>query len=185
LPAPPPSPAPQKRRFQRVTQKSDKPHPAPQTYIDTLPSTMQLQDPVAEVTYAVEIFNRNARSGGLSNRVHVPAVVTLPPPSDLAADLTGDGVLLTWTSAGESQNVAANSSANSPSLRLRYRIYRRDELSGKDAIAGEIKVGDPGPAKFMDAGFEWEKTYLYRITAVTVIKHPDSEVQVEGDDTPA
>jgi hypothetical protein len=185
LPAPPPSPAPQKRRFQRpVTQKSDKPHPAPQTYIDTLPSTMQLQDPVAEVTYAVEIFNRNARSGGLSNRVHVPAVVTLPPPSDLAADLTGDGVLLTWTSAGESQNVAANSSANSPSLRLRYRIYRRDELSGKDAIAGEITVGDPGPAKFMDAGFEWEKTYLYRITAVSIIKRPDSEVQVEGDDTP-
>ena len=186
LPAPPLSPAPQKRRFQRpVAQKSDKPHPAPQTYIDTLPSAMQRQDPAAEVTYAVEVFNRNARSGGLSNRVHVPAIVTLPPPGDLAAELTGDGVVLTWTSAGESQNVAANSSANSlSSLRLRYRIYRRDETSGKDAVAGEINVGDPGPAKFMDAGFEWEKTYLYRITAVSIIHRPDSEVQVEGDDTP-
>ncbi len=185
LPEPPPSAVPQKRRFQRpAAQKSDKPHPAPQTYIDTLPSAMQRQDPAAEVTYAVEVFNRNARSAGLSNRVHVPALVTLPPPSDLAADLTGDGVVLTWTSAGESQNVAANSSANPPHLRLRYRIYRREETSGKDAVAGEIPVGDPSPVRFMDSGFEWEKTYQYRITAVSIIKRPDSEVQVEGDDTP-
>ena len=145
---------------------------------------MQRQDPAAEVTYAVEVLNRNARSAGLSNRVHVPALVTLPPPSDLAADLTGDGVVLTWTSAGESQNVAANSSANPPHLRLRYRIYRREETSGKDAVAGEVPVGDPSPVRFMDSGFEWEKTYLYRITAVSIIKRPDSEVQVEGDDTP-
>jgi len=161
-----------------AAQKSDSARPAAlQTYTGTLPSAMQPLDPAAEVTYAVEVLNRNARGAGLSNRVHVSAVATLPPPADLAAELTGDGVVLTWTSAGESQNV--------PNVQHRYRVYRRDQSSGKDAIAGEVPIPtpEPGPVRFTDSTFEWEKTYLYRITAVTIIKRPDSEVQVEGDDT--
>jgi len=179
---PAPSSAPQKSGSARpAAQKSGSPRPAPQAYTDTLPSTMQQQDPDAEVTYAVEVLNRNARGAGLSNRVHVPAMLTLPPPGDLSAELTGDGVVLTWTSAGESQNVPTKSLG----VKHRYRIYRRDESSGKDAIAGEVPVGEAGPAKFTDSSFEWERTYLYRITAVSIVKQPDSEVQVEGDDTPA
>jgi hypothetical protein len=38
--------------------------PAPQTYIDPLPATMQQEDPSAEATYAVEVLNRNARGAG-------------------------------------------------------------------------------------------------------------------------
>jgi len=182
LPAPAPSAAPKKSG--RAAQKSGAPPAAPQTYTDTLPATMQRQDPSAEVTYAVEVLNRNARGGGLSNRVHVSAVVTLSPPSGLSAELTGDGVVLTWTSAGEPQNLPTNS----PAVQHRYRIYRRNESSGKDAIAGEVPVPSPerGPVHFTDSTFEWEKTYLYRITTVSIAKHPDSnsEVQVEGDDTP-
>src|ERR1017187_5017707 len=163
-------------------QKSGTPRPAPQTYTDTLPSARQQQDPAAEITYAVEVLNRNARGAGLSNRVHVPAILTLPPPPDLAAELTGDGVVLTWTSAGELQT-SASPFNNSP-VQFRYRIYRRDESSGKDAIAGEVPLGEPGSIHFTDSSLEWEKTYLYRITAVSIIKRPDSEIKVEGDDTP-
>jgi hypothetical protein len=136
---------------------------------------MQQQDPSVEVTYAVEVLNRHARGAGLSNRVHVPAIVTLPPPGDLAAELTGDGVVLTWTSPGE---------VRTPGIQHRYRIYRLDESSGKDAIAGEVPLDESGPVHFTDSTFEWEKTYLYRITAVSIVKRSDSEVQVEGDDTP-
>ncbi|MGD0417293.1 MAG: hypothetical protein ABSA80_18185 [Terriglobales bacterium] len=174
LPAPPA--APQKSTAAHsAPKKSGAQRPAPQTYTDTLPANMQTQDPATEIIYAVQILNRSARGAGLSNRVHVPAIVTLPPPGDLAAELTGDGVVITWTSAGETQN---------PSLQFRYRIYRRDEASGKDAIAGEVPLGEPGPAHFTDSSFDWERTYLYRITAVSIVKRPDSEVQVEGDDTP-
>jgi hypothetical protein len=184
LPAPSAT-APRKRGSRRpAEQKSGSPRPAPLTCTDTLPANMQSQDPAAEVTYAIEVLNRSARGAGLSNRVHVPAVVTLPPPGDLAAELTGDGVVLTWTSAGESQSAPANSASNSSSVQHRYRIYRRDESSGKDAIAGEVPAGEPGLAHFTDSSFEWEGTYLYRITAVSIVKRPDSEVQVEGDDTP-
>jgi hypothetical protein len=149
--------------------------PAPQTYTDTLPASLQQPDPSAEVTYAVEVLNRNARGGGVSNRVHVPAIATLPPPSDLATELTDAGVVLTWTSVPES--------ANSAGVQRRYRIYRRDESSGKDAVAGELPLGAPNPVHFTDSGFAWEQNYLYRVTTVSIVKRSDSEVQVEGDDT--
>lgn len=153
--------------------KSQTPRSAPQSYTDTLPSSLLQHNSAAEITYAIEVLNRNARGEGVSNRVHVPAIMTLPAPGDLAAELTGDGVVLTWTSS---------ESTISPGVQIRYRIYRRDENSGKDAIAGEVPA-DPGPARFTDSSFDWGATYLYRITAVSIVKRPDSEVQIEGEDT--
>src|SRR5208282_4509178 len=128
--ASPPAPpvVPKQPKAPRGTAQKPASPPAPQTYTDTLPAAMQQQDPAAEVTYAVEVLNRNARGAGLSNRVHVPALVTEPPPADLSAELTGDGVVLTWTSAGESQRVPASP----PGVQLRYRIYRRQEGLGDE-----------------------------------------------------
>jgi fibronectin type 3 domain-containing protein len=159
-----------------ATQKSSAPRPETDTFTDTFPVALETQDPAAEITYAVEVLNRNSRSAGLSTRVHVPAVLTLPPPVDLATELTGEGIVLTWTSAAEPSH---------PGLQFLYRIYRRDESSGKDAIAGEVSVSaaETGPRHFTDSAFEWEKTYLYRVTAVSVIQRADSELQVEGEDT--
>jgi len=161
-----------------------------QTGTDTLSANLLSENPDAELTYAVEVLNPNARGAGLSNRVHVPAIATLPAPGDLAATLTDDGVLLTWTSSG--------APPAKPGVQHRYRIYRRTEKTGemaardqstnkgdgKSVIAGEIPVDEPGAVHFLDA-IEWEKTYVYRITAVTVINRPGREVQVEGDDSPA
>ena len=181
----------------KSSQKSQpKPPPVPQTYTDTLPASALSQTPDAEISYAVEVLNRNARGAGLSNRVRVPAIATMPAPDDLAATLTANGVLLTWTSAGPPPA--------QPGVEHRYRIYRRIESEGTDnagnqslgqtnkkeekaIIAGEIPVGEAGPAHFpahfLDS-IEWEKTYLYWITAVTILHRQDSEVQVEGDDSP-
>jgi hypothetical protein len=172
LPAPSAAPS-------ATQQKSGSARLAPQTYTDTLPAAAQRQDSSADVSYAVQVLNRNARGAGFSNRVHVSAIVTLPPPSDFAAALTDDGVVLTWTSAGESQS----SPTNSLSVEHRYRIYRRDESSGKEAVAGEVPLGEAGSAHFTDSGLEWERTYFYRITAVSIVKRLDSEAQIEGDDT--
>ncbi|MGA3103192.1 MAG: hypothetical protein ABSD53_01845 [Terriglobales bacterium] len=174
-----PSSNPQLPSSKKASQKkSAAQRQPPEIYTDTLPAAMQRPDPAADVTYAVEVLNRNARGAGLSNRVHVPAIITLPPPNDLAPKLTADGVVLTWTSAAEPPN-AANA------VQYRYRIYRRDQSSGKDAIAGEIPVpsNEPQTTQFTDSTFEWEKTYLYRVTAVSLLRRPESEVQVEGDDS--
>ena len=148
-----------------------------QTFTDSLPSKLQERNPTGDVTYAVEVLNRDRRGAGLSNRVHVPVAPTYPPPEHPTAELTGDGVALTWTSAGETTIV--------PGVQHRYRIYRRDESTGKDAIAGEVPARESGPVRFVDSSFEWEKTYLYRITAVSIVSRPASSVQVEGEDSPA
>jgi hypothetical protein len=143
------------------------------------------RDASDDVIYAVEVLNRNGRGAGISNLVHVPAVSTLPPPNDLSATLSGDGVSLTWTGESESKREQRDAPALSLGVQHRYRIYRREEATGKDAIAGEVDVSEAGPAHFTDSGFEWEKTYLYRITAVSIAKRPEGEVQVEGEDSAA
>jgi hypothetical protein len=173
------SPAPSAKKPSQ--KKSAAQRQPPEIYTDSLPAAMQQPDPAADFTYAVEVLNRNARGAGLSNRVHVPAIITLPPPNDLAPKLTADGVVLTWTTAAERPTAA--DTANT--VRYRYRIYRRDQASGKDAIAGEIPVSSSNPqtTQFTDSTFEWEKTYLYRVTAVSLLRGPESEVQVEGDDS--
>ncbi|MBI3647018.1 MAG: hypothetical protein HY233_13820 [Acidobacteriales bacterium] len=160
----------------RPTPPAGSAQPKPQVYTDTLPQTVQEQNPNGEITYAAEVLNRDNRSAGLSNRVRVLAVPTLPPPSDFNAQLTADGVVLTWTSAGLSSAL--------PGVQHRYRIYRRDENTGKGAIAGEPPMGEAGPMRVQDSSFEWGKAYLYSITAVSIVSRAGSEVQVEGDDSP-
>ena len=57
------------------------------------------------------------------------------------------------------------------------------EGTSKDVIAGEVPLGEPASSHFTDSNFVWEKTYLYRVTTVSIVKRTDREIQVEGDDT--
>lgn len=167
---PPPTITPKKSAHKSPARQS-----TPQTFTDTLPPSALSDNPEAELTYAVEVLNRAARGAGPSNRVHIPANITLSAPADLAAQPNEDGVLLTWTSTG--------APAASFGTQFRYRIYRRDENAGKEMVAGEVPVGVAGPVHFLDA-IEWERTYLYRITAVSIVSRSGGDVQVEGDDSP-
>jgi hypothetical protein len=142
-------------------------------YIDEI-STAGI-DPLVSFTYAVEVTNDRGRSAGLSNRAQVPAAPTLPPPAGFTAQVTADGILLSWTPLPP--RVAP------PELRYVYRIYRREE-NGKDKIAVELPL-DAAPNSFLDPNFEWEKKYTYHATVVTLIhREAGPEAQVEGDDTP-
>ena len=147
-----------------------------QTFTDKLPSSALSDSPDADVIYAVEVLNRNGRGAGPSNRVHIPAIRTLAPPTDFAAQPNEDGILLTWTSAGEPAQISG--------AKFRYRIYRRDESRQQEMAVGEVPVDAAGAAHFLDV-IEWEKTYLYRITAVSIVTRPSGEVQIEGDDSAA
>lgn len=146
-------------------------------FTDTLPPFVQEQNSTGDITYAVEVVNRDRRGAGLSNRATVPALPTLPPPADFRAELTGSGVAFTWTDP-----VVATSL---PGVQHRYRIYRRDESTGRDTIAIESGADEAGAAHAQDSSFEWEKTYFYRITFLSTQSRPGAEVQVEGDDSPA
>lgn len=146
------------------------------TYVDTLPTTLEQQRPLSQASYAVETKNFNGRSSGLSNQVQIPLAPTPPAPQDVKVNVTGDGVVLTWTGA-----LPESSSAE---MRYFYRVYRRDAITKKDAIAGEVGLGDT-TATLVDRSFEWQKTYEYRVSGVTVVHEGDSTVQVEGADSVA
>jgi hypothetical protein len=152
-------------------------------YADSLPSsaTTKLD---ARVTYAVEVLNDSLRTAGLSNQATVSGAPTLPPPSDFAAQITADGVLLRW------KEVVPQSTP--PDLRYAYRIYRRLEGGDKDVLVAEVAAGSD---QFVDHSFEWQKTYNYRMTVVTLLSvstcaegEPSANCNpaqaVEGADTP-
>ena len=146
------------------------------SYTDTLPETHQV-NPTAEITYALDVRNDRGRSAGLSNQVKVPAAPTLPPPQSFNAQVTAQGVLLSWACA------SAAATAGVP-VRYRIRVYRRPEEAKTDSRVGEVDAPDCSKPGWLDQTFEWEKTYRYRATVVTVVSAPEKpEAEVEGDDT--
>lgn len=140
-------------------------------FIDAIPASLLGSDPNSQIFYAVTILNQNYRSAGISNVVAVPAMVAPAAPSDFQAQITAEGVVVGWK---ETQ---------AATVKQFYRVYRRAEGATADAVAGEEPLGS---TQLADHNFEWEKTYSYRATVVTVIHvegKPDTEF--ESADTPA
>jgi hypothetical protein len=145
-------------------------------YTDTLPQALQSHTG-DQVTYAVEVLNESQRSGGLSNEVQVPAAPALPPPGNFQAQVTSDGVVLSWAEVPLS--------IETPGLHHVYRVYRRQQGSDANALAGEIPLENPPTLRLTDHAFEWEQTYSYRATVATLIARVGKpDLQVEGEDTP-
>lgn len=144
------------------------------SYTDQLQAGLHSSS-TSQFFYAVSVLNPYGRSAGLSNQVEIPAAPTLQAPSDFRAQLTGDGVQLSWNAVTAPEGTA---------LRFIYRIYRRQEGSKADQIAGELAAENQPSPTLLDRSFEWEKTYDYRATVVTIAEANGTEQQVEGDDTP-
>ena len=151
---------------------------ATESYTDTLPSQAQSAAPDAVITYAVEVLNANRRGAGLSNQVRIPLVRTLPPPQSFHAEVTREGVVLSW--AGDASAVSEESNTH-----YSYRVYRTPEDSTKSTLVGELPASADNHLSLTDSEIEWQKTYTYRADTVTTLREANKpEVQVEGDDTP-
>jgi len=149
--------------------------PPQATYTDLLSPGLGQASPARNLVYAVSVLNSYGKSAGLSNQVEVPAAPTLAPTAGLAAHLSGEGIRLTWDPVPAPQTPTG--------LRFKYRVFRRDLRNGKDSIAGELPLGTGSPT-LLDTGFEWERTYEYRVTIVTLVRQARGTAEVEGDDTP-
>ena len=145
---------------------------------DTLPRALQEAHPDGFASYAVEVDSPHRRSAGLSNRVIVPLAPTLPPPSRISAHVTAEGVAI--SASGEL-------GPQPPGLEFSYHLYRRVR-DGKEAV----DLGEPSSIEtkgisfvlsFLDHSAEWEKTYLYRVAAVTKETVQGKEEQIAGDDS--
>jgi len=147
------------------------------SYLDVLPGDTQGDDPSRFLTYAVEVLNADGRSAGLSNQVRVSLTRTLPPPKDLNARVTAQGVVLDWTSDPPP--------ASPPAVHFVYHVYRRQEGDQQKMLVGELPAGTERHLSLTDSGIEWQKTYDYHTEAVTLIAQEGKpEVQVHGDDSP-
>jgi fibronectin type 3 domain-containing protein len=158
----------------RSPKKVNATQPSFQTYTDTLATFSAAAD--AKLFYAIDIRNSYGKTAGLSNQVEVPAIPTLPAPENLHAQLAGDGVHLSWSTANNVPQVQG--------LRFAYRVYRREMNSKALGVAGEVPVEASTAPVFLDTAIEWEKTYVYHLTAVTFAHAQGFEQQVEGDDSP-
>jgi len=142
-------------------------------YVDSL-SSVAGTAASSQFAYAVEVMNSYGRSAGLSNLVRVPAMAAVPPPAEFNAHLTAAGVQISW---------ACTATPPAPGTTYQLRVFRRAE----GARAGTLAVtADPFncPARVVDEGFEWEKTYQYYAEIVTTISAAGhAEMQLEGDDT--
>jgi hypothetical protein len=169
------------------------------TFIDTLPSTEEQGHPAEYATYAVDVLNEAGRGAGVSNQVRVPLVPVLPPFAGFGAQVTDKGVLISWQCAAPRDSTDG--------VEYLFRIYRRADQSAStpEKIADVpatscaegtkgLSAGQPsgsrqmekGGGSFLDQNFEWEKTYFYRGTIVSVIDAAGkTRIEVEGEDTSA
>lgn len=148
-----------------------------ESYIDEIPNALLSDDPAARSTYAVEVLNLGKRGSGLSNQVPVSLIRTLPPPADLSAQVTAQGVALSWTNAAPAQHV--------PELHYVYRLCRRPEGASQPGLIDEVSSGTDQTLTFADSTIEWQKTYYYHVDTVTVIAQEGrASIEVPGDDSP-
>ncbi|HEX5434823.1 MAG TPA: hypothetical protein VFY05_11340 [Candidatus Angelobacter sp.] len=132
------------------------------------------------VRYQVVSLGSRGRVSVPSNVVSVPAVLTASPPQNLTLSLTPDGVSI---------NFMIPQAPNSKRLdsQFIFRIERREKGASDNvspAIVAQVRSGEQ-VLPFMDSSIEWEKTYTYWVTPVTLWRAGTQQGEVEGDDSPS
>lgn len=145
------------------------------TVKDTLNDSLRSGDAEFAV-YAVLAQNRNARSAGLPNRVSVPLVPSLPPPKNVSAGLEPAGVTISW------EEVAPAASNSHLQTEQAYKIMRRLIGTNQPVMVKQLNLGDH-QKNFTDTGIEWEKSYQYWITPVTLWQSDKRKGEIEGNDS--
>ncbi len=140
-------------------------------YVDVLPQALGMENPVGFVTYAVEEMNSKGRSAGLSNQVAIPVAPTVPAPDELFAQVSGEGVTISWSGPAPA--------AAPKGLTFRYQIERRPVGAPAYIVVGDVAPSHRGA--YLDKTFEWEKKYEYRITTLTEVHSQGLSASVPGD----
>src|SRR5260370_28294979 len=150
--------------------KSSNPASAPAEVSFNLPGELLKSHPLTFAEYAVMVNNHSERNAGMSNSAAEPLAPTLPPPSDLKAEVRADGVYLSASPASEPLP------DDEGRLQLLYRIDRVDADSQPPKPgtppAAPVKVAElpaSGRLEAADRAFEWEKNYVYSATPETRI----------------
>ena len=165
---PPPKPQPQPKKKQQAEEPAIR-----MRYVDSLPPQLGQANPADFVTYAVEEINAHGRSAGLSNQVPIPVAPTIAAPGELSAQVSGEGVRVSWTGPAPPAAPAG--------LSYRYRIMRKPVGAPAYTVLADVEPAASG--SYLDKTFEWEQKYEYRITTLTQVGSHGINTAVEGDDS--
>jgi hypothetical protein len=137
-----------------------------------------VRQPGAEfAVYAVLAQSHSGRSFGLPNRASVPLVLTLPTPQKVQAEPVPEGIRITWDQAWPPKKESRLG------VQYTWRIMRKLEGANEPAMVKQLNAGNE-EIVFVDTSIEWEKTYQYWITPVTLWQDGNRKGEVEGDDSP-
>jgi hypothetical protein len=123
--------------------------------------------------YSILAQGRNGKSFGLPNRVSVPLRQSLPPPKNVSANLVPTGVMLKWE---EDLPQTAG-----PQEIQQFKVMRRLQGSNEAVLVKQVNASAFG--ELVDNTIEWEKTYQYWITPITLWQNEKRKGVIEGDDS--
>jgi hypothetical protein len=127
-----------------------------QSFTDDISALVQSNDPRDFLVYNVITQNDRGKAAGPSNPVAVFLAPSLPPITDLHADVQRDAVRLTWTAPPQPK-----------SHRLHTEYFIRVMRSGKEAPPAAFGEVPLTANEFRDTDFTWEQPYTYSVVGVT------------------
>ena len=153
-------------------------------YVDELQSEDFTQHPNTQVVYVVRTRTSPKKVSADSNAATLRVAPAPDPITDLKAEITHQGVILTWTPP---QKTAVGPA---PPIAL-YRIFRREipQATAPAPTTGALPARSPNPSvpieetvapPFRDTQIQFGKTYQYTVRSVA--QYPD--LQVESLDSP-
>ena len=153
-------------------------------YVDELQSEDFTQHPNSQVVYVVRTRTSPKKVSADSNAATLRVAPAPDPITDLKAEITHQGVILTWTPP---QKTAVGPA---PPIAL-YRIFRREipQATAPAPTTGALPARSPNPSvpieetvapPFRDTQIQFGKTYQYTVRSVA--QYPD--LQVESLDSP-
>jgi hypothetical protein len=146
-------------------------------YDDALKPEDFTQHPHTQIVYIVRTRTSPKKVSSDSNAASLRVAPAPDPIADLKAEITHQGVILTWTPP---QKTAVGPA---PPIAL-YRIFRNDAVRSsppsqpiqvlKSQHAG-VQIGDCIAPPFRDTQIEFGKTYVYTVRSVA--QYPDLQVE--------
>jgi hypothetical protein len=154
-------------------------------FTDTLPATLAEGTP-RELTYFVELNNRNGRSAGLSNAAIILAGEAPAQVTGLTAQVRKDGVVLSWTSDPAMRGPASCAIRLHRKLLTPQPAKKQKPQSGLLAPQTEpveqslLVDSTSNPDRALDSSIRFGESYEYRAQRVARVTVGDQTLELAG-----
>ncbi len=156
---------------------------------DTLPPALASGAP-RQLTYFVELKNRNGRSAGLSNPALVLAGEAPPAVTGLAATVTKAGVVLRWAPVNENTAIRLqrklltpqpNAASDAKPKSQQAILAPEPEPAEQNLLVGPGATSDRATDQALDKGIRFGQTYEYRVQRVARVSAGGQTLELDGE----